>query len=412
MRCNDGTIDFPESQSTPGVVITERALVPPKRTAATALPFSRPFSARNELVNLTAVLASDHVHGDGPFTSSATARLRELTGSPGALLTTSGTHALEMASRLIGMGPGDEVILPSFTFPSAADAVALTGASIVFVDIDPATGNIDPEQVAEAVGPRTRAISVMHYGGVPVDAVAISDIAADAGVAVIEDNAHGLGVLTPNGVLGTIGTIGIQSFHDTKNVHSGEGGAILIRNPEMLERAEIMREKGTDRAKFLRGQVDKYSWVDLGSSYLMSELNAAVLDAQLEDFGEIQRRRFAIWNRYAVELADWAAEQGVQPMTPPAGVHAGHLFYLLMPNWSGQEQLLSALHAQGIMATFHYVPLDSSVAGRRFGRTLRPLTHSENFSRRLVRLPIWAGMSEDDVTRVIEAVRSFRAVRA
>jgi dTDP-4-amino-4,6-dideoxygalactose transaminase len=382
--------------------------VPTKRVETRMLPFSRPYPARHELRNLRAVLASDHVHGDGPLTRSATARLREITASPGALLTTSGTHALEMATRLLGIGRGHEVILPSFTFPSAANAVATAGARCVFVDIDPETGNIDPEQVAEAVGPRTRAISVMHYGGQPVDLAAIGAIAAQTGLPIIEDNAHGLGVITPRGVLGTIGAVGIQSFHDTKNVHSGEGGALLLPTTELLERAEIMREKGTDRARFLRGQVDKYSWVDLGSSYLMSELNAAVLDAQLEDFATIQRRRFTIWNRYAAELADWAGEHGIRLMAPPDGLHAAHLFYLLMPDAAGQDALLDHLRSQSIMATFHYVPLDSSAAGRRYGRTLRPLERSADFSRRLVRLPLWAGLTEDDVTRIVAATRSYR----
>jgi dTDP-4-amino-4,6-dideoxygalactose transaminase len=386
--------------------------VPTKRVDTRMLPFSRPYPARHELRNLRAVLASDHVHGDGPLTRSATSRLRDLTNSPGALLTTSGTHALEMATRLLDIGRGHEVILPSYTFPSAANAVATAGARCVFVDIDPATGNIDPEEVAGAIGPRTRAISVMHYGGQPVDLVAIGAIAAQAGIPIIEDNAHGLGVITPHGVLGTIGAIGIQSFHDTKNVHSGEGGAILLSTPELLERAEIMREKGTDRARFLRGQVDKYSWVDLGSSYLMSELNAAVLDAQLEDFGTIQRRRFAIWDRYATELADWAGEQGIQLMSPPAGLHAAHLFYLLTPDAAGQDALLDHLRAQSIMATFHYVPLDSSTAGRKYGRRLHPLDRSADFSRRLVRLPLWAGLTDDDVTRIIAAVRSYRTATA
>lgn len=383
-----------------------------RRVTPHALSFSRPYPARNELRNLRSVLASDHVHGDGAFTRSATARLRELTSAPSALLTTSGTHALEMASRLLGIGRGDEVILPSFTFPSAANAVALTGARCVFVDIDTTTGNVDPGQIAEAVGPRTRAISVMHYGGQPVDMPAVQAIAADAGVPVIEDNAHGLGVITPWGVLGTIGELGIQSFHDTKNVHSGEGGALLLSSPEQLQRAEVMREKGTDRARFLRGQVDKYSWVDLGSSYLMSELNAAVLDAQLEDFAIIQRRRFGIWDRYATELADWADLVGASLMRPPGGLHAAHLFFLLMPGGDAQEQLLAALREAGVMATFHYVPLDTSAAGRRYGRTLRPLDASADFARRLVRLPLWAGMGDDDVTRVIRAVQTFVPVPA
>jgi dTDP-4-amino-4,6-dideoxygalactose transaminase len=358
-----------------------------------------------------AVLGSDHAHGDGPFTRAASEKLRAILGGGDVLLTTSGTHALEMASRLLDLEPGDEVVLPSFTFSSAATAVAMTGARIVFVDIDPATGNIDPEQAAEAVTTRTRAISVMHYGGTPVDMAAIATITAGRDIAVIEDNAHGLGVRTDLGVLGRIGDLGVQSFHDTKNVHSGEGGALIINDDRYLHRAEIMREKGTNRSQFLRGMVDKYSWVDWGSSYLPSELNAAVLDAQLAVFEEIQIARHAIWNRYATELAEWAADVGITLMNPPGGIHAAHLFYLLMPGAEDQTDLIASLRASGIVATFHYVPLDTSLAGRRYGHALRPLEQSEWFSRRLVRLPLWVGMTESQVDRVITAVREWRPKR-
>jgi dTDP-4-amino-4,6-dideoxygalactose transaminase len=378
---------------------------------AETIPFSRPFLAPESLERLVAVLGSDHAHGDGPFTRAASERLRAIVGGGDVLLTTSGTHALEMASRLIDLEPGDEVVLPSFTFSSAATAVAMTGARIVFVDIDPATGNIEPEHAAEAITDRTRAISVMHYGGMPVDMAAIATITADRDIAVIEDNAHGLGVRTDLGVLGRIGDLGVQSFHDTKNVHSGEGGALIINDDRYLHRAEIMREKGTNRAQFLRGMVDKYSWVDWGSSYLPSELNAAVLDAQLAVFDEIQLARHAIWDRYATELAEWAAHVGITPMNPPRGIHAAHLFYLLMPGAEDQTDLIASLRARGIVATFHYVPLDTSLAGQRYGRALRPLERTEWFSRRVVRLPLWVGMTESQVDRVIKAVREWRPKR-
>ncbi len=368
--------------------------------------FSRPFRSSNELENLATVLASDHVHGDGSFTRSASERLRAITTSPAVFLTTSGTAALEMTIRLLDIGPGDEVILPSFTFPSAANAVALTGATCVFVELDPSTGNIDPTSVAEAVNPTTRAISVMHYGGVPADMSALASIAVEHGLSLIEDNAHGLGVLTDAGALGSIGRLGMQSFHDTKNVHSGEGGALLVNDPTLVERAEVLREKGTDRSKFIRGQIDKYSWVDIGSSYLMSELNAAVLDSQLSEFDTIQSQRFSIWNRYAEALAPWAAEHGIRLMDPPHGIHAAHMFYLMMPDTPLQLATLSRLRQAGIEATSHYVPLDSSAAGRRFGRTLRPLTLTQDFANRLVRLPLWAGMTDAQVMRVIDSVRS------
>ena len=380
-------------------------------TASEVIPFSLPFRSRNESKNLEAVLASGHLHGDGAFTVAAAGKIRGLTGAGHVLVTTSATHALEMASALLGIGDGDEVILPSFTFPSAADAIARTGARCVFVDIDPATGNLDPQQVSEAVGSRTRAISIMHYGGVPVDLDAIQSIAREHGLPIIEDNAHGLGVTAAGDCsLGSVGVFAAQSFHDTKNVQCGEGGALLINDPSFVERAEIMREKGTNRSQFLRGQVDKYSWVDWGSSYLPSELNAAVLDSQLDDFVEIQSRRFSIWDRYALELGEWADANRVEPMRPPLGVHAAHLFYLLMPTWDAQTALIAHLRAAGIVATFHYVPLDSSQAGRRYGRSLQPLTRSEDFSRRLVRLPLWAGMSDDQLARVVSGVQSFRVL--
>ncbi len=373
-----------------------------------SIPFSRPYLAPESFERLATVLCSDHAHGDGPFTRAASTRIEAILGGGDVLLTTSGTHALEMASRLLELGPGDEVVLPSFTFSSAATAVAMTGAQIVFVDIDPATGNIDPQQVAEAISPRTRAISVMHYGGTPVDMAAIMDIAAERDLAVIEDNAHGLGVRSELGVLGRIGDLGVQSFHDTKNVHSGEGGALVINDERHLQRAEIMREKGTNRSQFLRGAVDKYSWVDWGSSYLPSELNAAVLDAQLAVFDEIQAARHSVWDRYASELAEWAEDVGATLMNPPRGIHAAHLFYLLVPSEDDQADLIVRLRAQGIMAAFHYVPLDTSIAGRRYGHALRPLVQSERFSRRLVRLPLWVGMSEAQVSRVVAAVREWR----
>lgn len=375
--------------------------------ALDVIPFSMPYSSSNELANVSEVLRSGHVHGDGIFTARATKRLLGITTADHVLLTTSGTHALEMASVLLDIADGDEVILPSFTFPSAADAVARTGATCVFVDIDPATGNIDPQQVSEAVGPRTKAISIMHYGGVPVQIDAILSIARHHDLPIIEDNAHGLGGRSGEHRLGTVGVLAAQSFHDTKNVHSGEGGALLINDPSLVERAEIMREKGTNRSQFLRGQVDKYSWVEVGSSYLMSELNAAVLDSQLSAFDDIQHARFGVWDHYSRELEEWAGENGVRPMSPPLGIHSAHVFYLVMPDWESQTALISHLRAAGIIATFHYVPLDSSPAGRRYGRVLQPLTQSEDFSRRIVRLPLWAGMPEDYVARVIAAVVEF-----
>jgi dTDP-4-amino-4,6-dideoxygalactose transaminase len=371
--------------------------------------FSRPYRSPHELENLDAVLRSDHAHGDGAFTASATARLGELIGAQHALLTTSCTHALDMAAILLELGPGDEVVLPSFTFPSAATAVVLRGATPVFVDIDESTGNIDPEQLAEAITPRTRAVTVMHYGGVPVDLDSVLKITTDAGIPLVEDNAHGLGGRDGTRMLGTAGVLGTQSFHDTKNVHCGEGGALLINDGALLERAEIVREKGTNRARFLRGAVDKYTWQDVGSSYLLSELNAAVLDAQLAAFDTIQSERRRVWDTYADGLAEWADDLDLRLMSDdPTLQHTAHLFYVVMPDHAGQGALIEHLRGLGIRAAFHYVPLDTSPAGRRFGRTLRPLERTAAFSSRLVRLPLWAGMTDAQIERVVEAVRSFR----
>lgn len=367
--------------------------------------FSRPFHSPAEIQNVAAVLATDHVHGDGPFTASASARLKEMTGAAHALLTTSGTHALEMAVRLVGVRPGDEVILPSFTFSSGATAIVAAGATPVFVDMDPVTGNIAADQIEAAITDRTRAIEVMHYGGVPVDMATVLSLAEAKGLRVIEDNAHGLGVTTSGGVLGAMGDVGIQSFHDTKNVHCGEGGAVLFGADDLTEPAEVMREKGTNRSRFLRGQVDKYTWVDWGSSYLPSELNAAVLDAQLASFDIIQSARFGVWNAYREQLSEWAGANGVTLMDPPGGVHAAHVFWLLLPSPERRDEVLAKMLAEGVNATFHYVPLHSSPAGQKYGRTSGTMVNTEDFAARQLRLPLWAGMSEADIVRVIATLK-------
>ncbi|AXK85433.1 dTDP-4-amino-4,6-dideoxygalactose transaminase [Nocardia farcinica] len=370
--------------------------------------FSRPYRARRELANLATVLASDHSHGDGPFTASATAKLRAITEAPHALLTTSCTSALEMAGLLLELGPEDEVIVPSFAFTSTATSMALRGATCVFADIDPATGNLDPESVAAAIGPRTKAVVVIHYGGVAADMAGLLELAAAHGFAIVEDNAHGLGGRWRGRPLGTIGTLGTLSFHDTKNVHCGEGGALLLTDDILMGRAEIIREKGTDRARFLRGAVDKYSWQDIGSSYLPSELNAAVLDAQLDEFDRIQAGRHRVWNAYAAGLPDWAARNDVRLMSVPADrEHTAHLFYLRTPTEQRRDDLIAHLAARGISAPFHYVPLDSSPAGLKLGRTPYPCVRSAEFSGTVVRLPLWPDLADAQVERVIEAVTAF-----
>jgi dTDP-4-amino-4,6-dideoxygalactose transaminase len=377
------------------------------KSGAPVIPFSRPYLTPKEIPNVTAVLESDHSHGDGMFTSLASQRIIDLTGAHKALLTTSGTHALDLAARLLDLAPGDEVIVPSFQFSSGATSIVSTGATPVFVDVDLANGNVDPTQVAAGVTAKTKAIQVMHYGGVPVDMAAIMAIAADAGVPVIEDNAHGLGVKSDLGVLGTIGAFGVQSFHDTKNVHCGEGGALLISDPVTAERAEIVREKGTNRSRFLRGQVDKYTWVDQGSSYLPSEINAAVLDSQLEHFDDIQEKRFAIWNRYRRDLSHWSQRNDVVLMSPPQNIHAAHVFYLHAPTAEAQQRLLAHMRENGVIGTFHYVPLHSSPAGQKFGRTVGDMANTDSFSSRLVRVPLWTGLTSAEVDRILATLDSF-----
>ncbi|MGP7960244.1 dTDP-4-amino-4,6-dideoxygalactose transaminase [Sanguibacter sp. A247] len=373
-----------------------------------AILFSRPYRTPDELGYLDEVLASGHGQGDGPFTQRAIDLIGAITGTHHSLLTPSGTHALELAFWLLDLEPGDEVVVPSFTFTSTAAAVVQVGAVPVFVDIDSRTGNIDPAAFAAAISPRTRAVCVVHYGGVGVDFDAITAVAEPHGIRIVEDNAHGLGASWRGRKLGTLGDVAAQSFHSTKNVHAGEGGALLTGSDEMADRAEVIREKGTDRTRFLRGQVDKYSWVDRGSSFLLSELNAAVLTGQLEHFEEIQARRHAVWDAYAAGLAGWAVESGWSLMHVPAEAeHPAHVFYVLAPDHAGQTDMLSHLRAHGINGTFHYVPLDTSVAGRRYGRTPFPCTATADFSSRLVRLPLWTGLTEAQIARVIETVQTY-----
>lgn len=372
------------------------------------IPFSVPYRAPNEERYLREVLESGHVHGDGLFTKRATAALCSIAGGGPALLTASGTDALEMASLLLDLGPGDEVIVPSFTFSSGAAAIALFGATPVFADSEPRTMGIDPESLPRLLTTRTRAISVMNYAGVGVEWDAVQAFADEHGLAVINDNAHGLGATYRGRNLSTFGDIAIHSFHDTKNVHSGEGGAAVINNPAFVERAEIVREKGTNRSQFMLGRVDKYTWVDKGSSYLMSELSAAVLTAQLEAFDRIQERRQDIWARYAAELVGWSFEAGIRLMSVPADrEHPAHAFYMFLPTAEARAEFLSDMKANGVVATFHYVPLDNSPAGLRFGWTPLECAVAHDLSSRLVRLPLWASMTNEMVTRVIETAELY-----
>lgn len=373
--------------------------------------FSEPYAAGLESQYLGEALASGTWQGDGDFTARATAWLEEYTGAPHALLTTSCTHALELAAMLLRLGPGDEVIVPSFTFTSTATAVATRGAVPVFVDIDPVTLNIDPECVERAITEKTRAIFVVHYGGVAADMPALMSIADRHGLQIVEDNAHALGASLDGQHLGTFGALAGQSWHATKNVACGEGGALLINDVSLRERAEAIREKGTNRAHFLRGAVDKYTWVDQGSSYLPSDLLAAVLCAQFERFDEIQRLRHRVWDRYNNDLEHWSSQYGIGTMNVRPGVaHPAHLFYVMMPSAADQAALISHLAAQNIVAPFHYQPLDSAPAGRALGYTPEPCGVTAEAAARLVRLPLHAGLSESDLDQVVSAVTAYAPV--
>jgi dTDP-4-amino-4,6-dideoxygalactose transaminase len=354
-------------------------------------------------------IQNGHISGDGPYTKQCQAFLEQELGVAKALLTTSCTHALEMAALLLNIQPGDEVIVPSFTFVSTINAFVLRGARPVFVDIRADTLNLDEAQLERLITPRTKAVLVVHYAGVGCEMDAILKIAGRRAVAVVEDNAHGLFARYRGRYLGTFGGLATQSFHETKNFSCGEGGAILINDPRYIERAEIIREKGTNRSRFFRGEVDKYTWVDVGSSYLPSDLLAAFLYAQLEARARIQTRREQIWDRYHAALQDWAAQSGVRlPVVPGHCEQSYHMYYLLLPSLKERQALSAHLKARGILSVFHYVPLHLSEQGQRFGGHLGDCPVTEDISDRLLRLPFYNELSVDDEQDVIAAVRAFR----
>jgi dTDP-4-amino-4,6-dideoxygalactose transaminase len=374
------------------------------------IPFNRPFLTGRETDYIAQALASGHLSGDGPFTRRCHALLEQLTGAPRVLLTTSCTHALEMAALLLDLGPGDEFIVPSFTFVSTANAFALRGARPVFIDIRPDTLNLDEAQLERLITPRTKAIVPVHYAGVGCEMDAILASAQRHGIAVVEDNAHGLFGRYRDQPLGTFGALSTQSFHETKNIVCGEGGALLINDPRYVERAEIIREKGTDRSRFFRGQVDKYTWVELGSSYLPAEILAAFLCAQLEAATAIQAARRSRWERYEAALGDWADAIGAGlPTVPGHCAQPYHLFYVLLPSLAQREALIAHLKQRGIQAVFHYLPLHLSAVGRRFGGHVGQCPVTEQVSDRLLRLPLFAGMTEEEQDRVIAALYEFAA---
>jgi dTDP-4-amino-4,6-dideoxygalactose transaminase len=372
------------------------------------IPFNRPFLAGREFDYMRQALEHGQISGDGCFTRQCHALLEEILGTRKVLLTTSGTHALEMAALLLEIEPGDEVIVPSFTFVSTINAFVLRGARPVFADIRPDTLNLDESLLPGLVTARTRAIVAMHYGGVGCEMDAILPLAEARGIPVVEDNAHGLLGYYRDRPLGSFGALAAQSFHETKNFSCGEGGALVLNDPRYLERAEILREKGTNRSRFFRGQVDKYTWVDLGSSYLPSDLLAAFLYAQLESRVKIQARRQRIWQYYDGHLRDWAVRQGVGlPAVPQHCRPAWHLYYLLLPSLAVRERLIAHLGRHEILSVFHYQPLHLSEMGRRFGGSPGQCPVTESVSDRLLRLPFYNDLTEADQARVVSAIQSF-----
>jgi dTDP-4-amino-4,6-dideoxygalactose transaminase len=354
-------------------------------------------------------LSSPVQSGDGPFTQRCHSLLESILGVPKSLLTTSGTHALEMAALLLDIRPGDEVIVPSFTFVSTANAFALRGAKVVFCDVRADTLNLDETKVEQLINHKTKVIVPVHYAGVGCEMGAIVNIAGSKGIAVVEDNAHGFLGKCKGSWLGTFGSMTAVSFHETKSFSCGEGGALLINDPSLIERAEIIREKGTDRSRFFRGQVDKYSWQDLGSSYLPSDILAALLLSQLEARQEIQRKRQKIWEVYHSELADWAESTGVRrPIIPEYCEQAYHMYYLLMPSLEARQAFIAHLQSRGILALFHYLPLHLSEYAKRWGGKRGDCPVTEDVSNRLVRLPFFYALTDQEQARVIDAVREFK----
>jgi len=344
------------------------------------------------------------ISGDGPYTRRVHALLESTMGVRRALLTTNCTHALEMAALLLDICPGDEVIMPSFTFVSTANAVVLRGGHPVFVDVREDTLNIDERLIEAAITSKTKAIFVVHYAGVACEMNAILAIGRSHGIPVVEDNAHGLYGTYFGRQLGTLGVLATQSFHETKNFTCGEGGALIINDAQYVERAEIIREKGTDRSRFFRGLVDKYSWVAPGSSYLPSDINAAFLLAQLEERDRIQASRHSVWSRYEHGLRTWAADHDVRlPVIPAGHGHPAHLFYLLLPSLEERSAFIDDLGRRGVNAVFHYVPLHDSVMGRELGYARGDLPVTEDISARLVRLPLYNFMTDEEVGQVINA---------
>ncbi|MDP9121310.1 MAG: dTDP-4-amino-4,6-dideoxygalactose transaminase [Acidobacteriota bacterium] len=374
------------------------------------MPFNRPALVGDELRYMQQAIALGKISGDGEFSRRCHALLERELGAAKVLLTTSCTHALEMTALLLDIVPGDEVILPSFTFVSTVNAFVLRGARPVFADIRADTLNLDETRLEHLIGPRTRAVVPVHYAGVGCDMEAIGDIASRHGLAIVEDNAHGLFGRWRGRLLGSFGGLSTLSFHETKNFTCGEGGALVVNDPRYVERAEIVREKGTNRSLFFRGQIDRYTWVDVGSSYLPSDLLAAFLLAQLEARDKIQAARQRLWERYNTELAGWAATTDTRlPHIPAGAEHPYHMFYLLLPSLAARQSLIAHLKHRGILAVFHYVPLHLSELGKRIGRGGEDCPVTVDVSDRLLRLPLFYDLSDTDQSRVIAALHEWQA---
>jgi len=375
--------------------------------------FNKPTQVGREFEYMRQALANDQISGDGEFSKRCHALLEESLNVPKVLLTTSCTHALEMSALLLDLKAGDEVIVPAFTFVSTINAFVLRGAHPIFADIRPDTLNLDESRLEALITPKTRAIVVVHYAGVSCEMDAIMEIAHRRGIPVVEDNAHGLFGKYKGKYLGTFGVLATQSFHETKNFTSGEGGALLINDPKYIEEAEILREKGTNRSRFFRGQVDKYTWVDVGSSYLPSDLLAGFLLAQLEEREQIQSRRKNIWETYYKELGAWAEESHVQmPFVPTHCEQPYHMFYLLFPNLEQRQAAIAHLKERGIHAVFHYLPLHLSPMGGKYGGKPGDCEVTERVSDQLVRLPFYTNMTGDEQAEVIQAVKEFSGNQA
>lgn len=373
-----------------------------------SIPFNQSSLLGRELEHIFRTMTIGQIAGDQTYSKRCHALLEEVLGVKRALVTSSCTHALEMAALLLDIQPGDEVIVPSFTFVSTANAFALRGARIVFADIRPDTLNLDESRLENLISPRTKVIVPVHYAGVGCEMDAILEVAARHGVAVVEDNAHGLFGKFRGQWLGTFGCLATQSFHETKNITCGEGGALLINDPGLVERAEIIREKGTNRSRFFRGQVDKYSWVEVGSSYVMSDVLAAFLFAQLEVWQTIQARRKQIWEYYDLALRPWAEKRGIRcPTVPPYCEQSYHMYYLLLPSLEQRQALISFLKARGILSVFHYLPLHSSPMGQSLGGRKGDCPVSEEKSDLLIRLPFFNALRQADQDQVVRAIMDF-----